>query len=48
MLEEDWGEYFLDGEPVDETTFCQRVDRYMTGDVTGYVPKLRADVTSIN
>lgn len=35
-------------EPVDETTFCQRVDRYMTGDVTGYVPKLRADVTSIN
>lgn len=37
LLEEDWGEYYLSGEPTDADIFLQEVNAYMTGDVTGYV-----------
>lgn len=43
LLEEDWGEYYLNGEPTDEDIFLQQVDAYMTGYVTGYEPKHRVE-----
>lgn len=38
LLEEDWGEYFVGGEAVDEDTFWPQVDFYETEDVTRYEP----------
>ena len=35
---QDWGEYYLHGEPVDEDTFFQQVDLYETEEVTRYEP----------
>jgi len=43
LAEEDWGEYYLHGEAVDENTFLQQIDDYVTEDVTEYQPKRRAD-----
>ena len=38
LLEEEWGEYYVSGEAVDEDTFLQQVDFYETEDVTRYEP----------
>ena len=38
LLEEDWGEYYVSGEVVDEDTFWQQVDFYEAEDVTRYEP----------
>ncbi len=43
LLEEDWGKYYLNGEPADEDAFWQKADAYMTGDVIGYEPKRRTE-----
>lgn len=43
LADEDWGEYWLNGEAVDEDTFFRQVNAYATGDVTGYKPKGCAD-----
>lgn len=39
LAEEDWGEFHLQGEEVDEETFRQQTDDYRAEDVTGYVPQ---------
>ena len=41
LAEEDWGEYYVNGEAVDEDTFLRQIDTYETEDVTGYEPKRR-------
>lgn len=41
LAEEDWGEYYINGEAVDEDTFLQQIDTYETDDVSGYAPKRR-------
>ncbi|MBD5555027.1 MAG: hypothetical protein HDQ95_06725 [Roseburia sp.] len=38
LLEEEWGEYYVGGEAVDEDTFWQQVDFYETEEVTRYEP----------
>lgn len=38
LAEEDWGEFYLHGEAVEEDVFFEQVDQYWTGDVTGYSP----------
>lgn len=43
LAEEDWGEYYLHGEPVTEDVFCEQVDSYWTEYVTEYEPKQRTD-----
>ncbi|MDE7415554.1 MAG: hypothetical protein K2N44_04430 [Lachnospiraceae bacterium] len=43
LAEEDWGEYYLHGEAVDEDTFWKQVDEYWTENVTGYESKQFAD-----
>ena len=43
LAEEDWGEYYLRGEKVDEAAFHKQVDSYWTEDVTEYEPKQRTD-----
>lgn len=43
LAEEDWGEYYLHGEPVTEDAFCDQVDSYWTEYVTEYEPKQRTD-----
>ena len=40
LAAEDWGEYFIGGEPVEEAAYLQQTAAYQTGDVTGYKPKL--------
>ncbi|MDE7207410.1 MAG: hypothetical protein K2N90_09710 [Lachnospiraceae bacterium] len=40
---QEWGEYYLHGEPVDEDTFFQQVELYETGDVTRYAPMQSMD-----
>lgn len=40
---EDWGEYYISGEAVDEDTYLRQIDTYQTGDVTGYEPKRCVD-----
>ena len=39
LFEEDWGKYYVNGEPVDENTFLQQVDSYEADKVTRYEPK---------
>lgn len=39
LFEEDWGKYYVNGEPVDEDTFLKQVDFYETDEVTRYEPK---------
>lgn len=36
LLIEEWGEYYMSGEAVDEDTFWQQVDFYEVGEVTRY------------
>lgn len=43
LAEEDWGEYYLRGEKVDEAAFHKQVDSYWTEYVTEYEPKQRTD-----
>lgn len=40
---QDWEEYYINGEAVDEDTFWQQVHSYETGDVTTYKPKQYTD-----
>ena len=42
LFEEDWGKYYVNGEPVDEDTFLKQVDFYETDEVTRYEPKQNA------
>lgn len=42
LAAEDWGEYFIGGEPVEEAAYLQQTAAYQTGDVTGYKPRLRS------
>ncbi|MDE7478560.1 MAG: hypothetical protein K2M91_11535 [Lachnospiraceae bacterium] len=41
LAEEDWGDYYLHGEAVDEDTFRKQIDNYGVEDVIGYEPKRR-------
>lgn len=43
LAEEDWGEYYLRGEKVDEAAFHKQVDSYWTEYVTEYESKQRTD-----
>lgn len=43
LAEEEWGEYSVHRETVDEDTFWQQIETYESGDVAGYGPKRRAD-----
>ena len=38
LLEENWGEYYVNGEAADEDTFLQQVDFYEAEEVTSYEP----------
>lgn len=38
LFEENWGEYYVNGEAVDEDTFWQQVDFYETEEVPRYEP----------
>lgn len=42
LFEEDWGKYYVNGEPVDEDTFLQQVSLYEADEVTRYEPKQNA------
>lgn len=41
LFEEDWGEFYVNGEETDEDTFFQLVNDSETGDVTRYEPMRR-------
>ena len=43
LLEENWGEYYVGGETVDEDTFCQQVDFFKAEEVTWYKPMRSMD-----